>query len=138
MPIAVGALYVRKYFGEESRREAIDVVDTIRNEFENTLSQVTWMDAGTKKTAIAKAQAIVEHIGYPDELTDDAKLEEYYAPLELVSDNYLLNSQRLRKFSDDYGFGQLREAVNKTDWVTHAFPAVVNAFYSPVENSIRE
>ena len=27
--------------------------------------------------------------------------------------------------------------VNKTDWVHHGRPAVVNAFYSPLENSIQ-
>ena len=27
--------------------------------------------------------------------------------------------------------------VNKTDWVRHGQPAVVNAFYSPLENSIQ-
>ena len=27
--------------------------------------------------------------------------------------------------------------VNKTDWVRHGRPAVVNAFYSPLENSIQ-
>jgi len=30
-----------------------------------------------------------------------------------------------------------REKVNKTDWVRHGNPAVVNAFYSPLENSIQ-
>ena len=27
--------------------------------------------------------------------------------------------------------------MNKTDWVRHGQPAVVNAFYSPLENSIQ-
>merc|ERR1712179_263737 len=31
----------------------------------------------------------------------------------------------------------LREKINKTDWVRHGNPAVVNAFYSPLENSIQ-
>ena len=29
------------------------------------------------------------------------------------------------------------DQVNKTDWIRHGRPAVVNAFYSPVENSIQ-
>ena len=40
-------------------------------------------------------------------------------------------------FSMNYSFGKLREKVNKTDWVRHGNPAVVNAFYSPLENSIQ-
>jgi len=41
-------------------------------------------------------------------------------------------------FGTDYSFNKLRLPVNKTDWVRHARPAVVNAFYSSLENSIRK
>ena len=44
----------------------------------------------------------------------------------------------LTKFGTDYSFAKLREPVNKTDWITHSRPAVVNAFYNSLENSIRE
>ena len=40
-------------------------------------------------------------------------------------------------FGTNYAFSKLREKVNKTDWVRHGRPAVVNAFYSPLENSIQ-
>lgn len=43
----------------------------------------------------------------------------------------------LTKFGTDYSFSKLREPVNKTDWITHSRPAVVNAFYNSLENSIR-
>lgn len=44
----------------------------------------------------------------------------------------------LTLFGTEYLFGKLREPVNKTDWVTHGRPAIVNAFYSSIENSIRK
>lgn len=138
MPISVGALYVRKYFPEESRHEAQSMVDDIRREFEHLVQKLTWMDDETKLAALDKAEKLVEHIGYPNELTDNAKLEEYYAPLEIERDNLILNSLRMRKFGTDFSYNRLREPVNKTDWLTHSKPAVVNAFYSPLENSIRE
>ena len=40
-------------------------------------------------------------------------------------------------FGTNYAFSKLREKVNKTDWVRHGNPAIVNAFYSPLENSIQ-
>ncbi len=40
-------------------------------------------------------------------------------------------------FGTNYAFSKLRERVNKTDWIRHGRPAVVNAFYSPLENSIQ-
>lgn len=114
------------------------MVKNIRHEFENLVGKLSWMDNETKKAAIDKAQRLVEHIGFPNELADNAKLEEYYALLEIERDNLLLNSLRLRKFGTDFKYNRLREAVNKTDWLTHSRPAIVNAFYSPLENSIRK
>merc|ERR1719483_625151 len=40
-------------------------------------------------------------------------------------------------FGTRYSFSKLREKVNKTDWVRHGNPAVVNAFYSTLENPIQ-
>lgn len=114
------------------------MVGYIRHEFINIIKKLSWMDDSTKEAAIKKAEGLVTHIGYPSELADNIKLEEYYAPLDVESDNLLFNSLRLRKFSVDFAYNRLRLPVNKTDWITHSRPAVVNAFYSPLENSIRE
>lgn len=95
------------------------------------------MDEVTQRTAIEKAQSIISHIAYPDELTDNNKLEEYYAGLELEPDTLLKNVLRIRTFKDSLIIQKLRKPVNKTDWETHTMPATVNAAYSPLENSIR-
>ena len=80
---------------------------------------------------------MTSHIAYPNELLDDTKLTNLYDKLEMGSDNYLRNALNLTVFGTNYSFKKLREPVNKTDWVTHGRPAVVNAYYSPLENSIR-
>ena len=53
-------------------------------------------------------------------------------------DSYFENLLNLSTYQTDYAYNKLREGVNKTDWVTHGSPAVVDAFYSPWENSIRK
>lgn len=137
LPISVGALYVRKYFTEESRQNAIDLVENIRDEFINILHEVSWMDEKTREEAIKKAKSLTTHIGYPNELADNNNLEEYYRDLEIEPDNLLLNTLRLTVFQTDRVFNKLRKPVNKTDWETHSKPSVVNAYYSSIENSIR-
>lgn len=131
-------MYIRKFFTEESKNAALDLVNNIRDEFVNILHEIPWMDAATKETAIEKANALTKHIGYPDELADNAKLEEFYKDLDIEADNLLLDTLRLTVFRTNYAYSKLREPVNKTDWVTHSKPALVNAFYSSLENSIRE
>lgn len=135
---AVGALYVRKYSNEKLKQHAIEIVENIRSSFIEMLHKVTWMDEQTKSAAIAKAKALVAHIAYPEELTNKTKLEKYYKSLEMKEDEYLMNALRLNKFKTEFALRELYEPVNKTDWLSHATPAMTNAFYSALENSIRK
>lgn len=138
LSIAVGALYVRKHFQQDSKKSALEMVAGIRQEFEKILKEVAWMDEKTKQAALTKVKAMTTHIGYPDEIMDDSKIEEYYSDLEIDPNNYLLSVLNMNVFGTDYAFNKLRKPVNKTDWITHARPAIVNAFYSSIENSIRK
>lgn len=138
LSISVGALYVRKHFREDSKRAAMEMVNGIRREFEKILHDVPWMDDDTREAALNKVKSMSTHIGYPDEIMDNKKLEEYYNHLEIDANDYLKSVLRMNVFGTDYAFNKLRKPVNKTDWVTHARPAIVNAFYSSIENSIRK
>lgn len=72
------------------------------------------MDEGTRAAAIEKAKSMTSHIAYPDELTDNNKLEEYYEGLELESNKLLQNVLRIRIFKDNHLIKKLRTPVNKT------------------------
>ncbi|VVD05133.1 neprilysin-2 [Leptidea sinapis] len=137
MSIAVGALYIRKYFDEKSKAKALEMVDDIRQQFSKTLSEVDWMDSMTRQAALDKAQAMASHIAYPNEMMDNNKLTEFYSGLEMSSDKLMESVLNLTLFGTEYLFSKLREPVNKTDWLGHGRPAVVNAFYSSIENSIQ-
>lgn len=138
LSISVGALYVRKHFQEDAKRTALEMVQGIRKEFEKILKEVPWMDEETRAAALNKVHAMSTHIGYPDEIMDNQKIEKYYENLDIDPNNYLLSVLNMNVFGTDYAFNKLRKSVNKTDWVTHARPAIVNAFYSSIENSIRK
>lgn len=139
LPISVGALYIRKYFREDSKRAALDMVNDIKSVFVDILKKVDWMDEVTRVSALEKVSTMATHIGYPDELMDDAKIAEYYKDLEFQPDSTYLNTiLYMNKFGTTKAFKKLRIAVNKTDWITHSRPAIVNAFYSSIENSIRK
>lgn len=85
MSIAAGALYVRKYFNEDARQKAVEMVTDIQTEFIDILKKVEWMDEVTRKNALDKAASMTSHIAYPDELLDDRKLEEFYSTVGLFS-----------------------------------------------------
>ena len=136
--IATSALYVRKYFNQDSKAVALDMVNSIREEFEDILSKVAWMDQKTRKEAETKAKAIYSHIGYPDELMDDRKLIDYYKKVEVDENKFIESILSAKIFHQDMTFEKLRETLNKTDWKSHANVVEVNAAYSVIENSIRK
>lgn len=133
-----GALYVRKYFKQNSKEAALQMVNSIKEEFESILRFVPWMDDTTRAAALCKVKTMVTHIGYPDELMDDEKLTDFYKNINVDEEKYLESILSINIFGTDRAFKKLREPVNKTDWITHSKPAVVNAFYSSIENSIRK
>ncbi|KAH8418517.1 hypothetical protein KR009_010843, partial [Drosophila setifemur] len=135
--ISVGSLYVRKHFHHDSKSNALEMVNDIRDVFNDILDEVNWMDAKTKKEAKEKLHSMSTHIGYPDEMLDNDKLSKYYAKLDIQPDKYFDSFLAMNLFGTDYSFNKLRLPVNKTEWVRHARPAIVNAFYSSLENSIQ-
>nr|CAD7406995.1 unnamed protein product [Timema poppensis] len=135
--LSVGSLYVRRYFHEEAKKSAMEMVQDIRNQFLDILKTIDWMDDETRMKGIDKAKSMSVHIAYPDELLDNSKLEKFYQHLEINPDLYLESILNLTKFGTSYSFGRLRQPVNKSEWITHGRPAVVNAYYSSIENSIQ-
>lgn len=137
LPIATGAIYVRKYFNSDTKEAVSQLVHSIHDELLNTLRTVSWMDEKTRTAAFAKAMAMHFHIAYADELIDDKRLQAYYDGLELHADSLLHSILEIRKFRNQHLVDQLRKPINKTDWETHSIVTAVNAFYSHTENSIR-
>ncbi|XP_022190551.2 neprilysin-2 [Nilaparvata lugens] len=137
LTLAVGSQYVQKFFKEDSKKIAVELVRRVRMEMYKTLEHVEWMDEKTRATALEKAKAMTTHIAYPDELLDDKKLIEFYKKLEIGTDDYYVAALNMTKFATEFRFSRLRDPVNKTEWIAHGRPAIVNAFYNSIENSIQ-
>lgn len=137
LPISMAALYVRKHFHDTAKHAAVEMAQNIRREFEHILQAVPWMDAETRAASVQKIQAMIAHIGYPDELDDNRVLSEHFRGLRMDADKFLESVLRVNVFDTRYEFSQLRQTVNKTDWVKHSKVASLNAQYRPTENSIR-
>lgn len=129
--IAVSALYVRKYFNQDSKAVALEMVNTIKDEFEQILKKISWMDDATRAAAMIKAKNIVTHIGYPDELMDDKKLLDYYKKVSVNEEKFLESVLSIQTLAADLVYEKLRQDVNKTDWKTHSKAAVVSFDFKP-------
>lgn len=134
--IAAGALYVRKYFHQDSKAIALEMVNGIRKQLEHILNKIYRMDDGMRISALIQLKVMSTYIGHRDELMDNAKIEELYKNLEIDENKYLESALNISKFYTDHEYGKLRKPANKTDWTKHAGTTVVNAFYAPLDNSI--
>uniref|UniRef100_A0A1B6ELR3 Peptidase M13 N-terminal domain-containing protein n=1 Tax=Cuerna arida TaxID=1464854 RepID=A0A1B6ELR3_9HEMI len=133
---ALSSLYLRKFFDRTSKRVASKMVEKIRQETSLLIKELDWMDQQTRKRAEYKVSQIVQHIGYPDELTDNRKIEELYNGLVLNKTYFFEACFDMDRWFDQYHFRKLRETVNQSDWKTHSNVAIANAWYNPIENSI--
>lgn len=130
-------MYVRRYFGQSTKMAAVEMVSSIRAQFEMLLAEMPWMDAILKAAKLEKLKAMYTNFGYPDELMDNQKLERFYSGVDVNPEEFLESVLRIDFFNDNF-FYQLRRPVNKTDWETRVSAAVViGANYSPEENRIR-
>ena len=92
LPNSIGSLYVKKYFDENSKTKANEMVAEIRNQFNKILDRVDWMDTTTREKAKEKAKAMETHIAYPSELLDISKLETLHEGLDIKDGAYLQNA----------------------------------------------
>jgi endothelin-converting enzyme/putative endopeptidase len=85
------------------------------------------MSGETKKAAMAKLDAVVDRIGYPERWRD-------YSSLRITRDDGLGNLQRAIAFERRRQLRKIGEAVDRTEW--SMTPPTVNAYYSPDRNNI--
>ena len=134
---AVGSMYAQKYFPEDKKNQADEMVVNLRKEFKIMLDELEWMDAATKASANAKVDQMTPHIAYSKEILDTDLMNQFYKGLSLKSESFLTNNLKLKKFILAYYSKEFRQPIDKQSWKTHGGAAIVNAFYSPNENSIQ-
>lgn len=120
-------------FTASSILQAVEMVKNIRSAFRNELSEIGWMDDKTKEAALEKADFMNHFIGYPDWYTNTTALEEYYKEV-CITDDHFENKIALRAFLARKVLGKLKVNTDRDEWTTS--PAIANAFYNPLLNSI--
>jgi len=124
---AIGQLYVKKYFPEESKKRMLDLVGNLKISLGERIKKLAWMSEETKAKALEKLDAINVKIGYPDKWRD-------YSSLEVSTDSYVANVLKARNFDFEYMIGKVNKPVDRTEWLMP--PQMVNAYYNPSMNEI--
>ncbi|XP_058857815.1 endothelin-converting enzyme 1-like isoform X2 [Acipenser ruthenus] len=131
---ALGAMFVKATFAEDSKKIAEEMITQIKTAFEDSLQYVGWMNVETRKAAKEKADAIYNMIGYPKFIMDSKELDKVFNDYTVVSDLYFQNVMQYYNFSARVTADQLRKAPNREQW--SMTPPTVNAYYSPTKNEM--
>lgn len=125
---AVGELYVKKYFPEESKQYMKTLVSNLQKALGSHIDSLTWMSDSTKAKAHEKLATFKVKIGYPD------KWKDYSGITIDPSKSYLENVSDASKWYAQDNYQKLGKPVDKEEW--HMTPQTVNAYYNPTTNEI--
>lgn len=132
----VGELYVSNFFDDLSKTNADKLVKTILDEFTNLLANNEFMDNVTRNEAIEKVKFMESFVAYPNASHVDFNLNEYYEELDLHADNFAENFLRISHFNRLNEFRCLHEPVKGPEILIRKKTALVDAFYSALDNSV--
>ncbi|MEO8063568.1 MAG: M13 family metallopeptidase [Pseudomonadota bacterium] len=74
MPLAVGRLYVEKYFSFEAKANVQAILANVLDAFRHRIETAQWMSPASKPLALAKLNTLYFGVGYPDKWPDDTAL----------------------------------------------------------------
>ena len=124
---ALGQLYVAKTFTAQAKERARTMVANLVAALKDDLTTLSWMSDETRKKAIAKLEAYVRKIGYPDKWRD-------YEALRVNRGAYYNNAIAAGEFDFRRNLGKIGKPVDRTEWGMS--PPTVNAYYNPQFNEI--
>ena len=125
----VGLYYGEKYFGEEAKKDIIEIVYQIIDTYKSRIKNNDFLEESTKEKAIIKLSKMGVKMGYPD------KVEEIYNKLNFNEEDSLFDAvKELNKIKLLDNIEKLNKPTDRTHW---AMPGhMVNACYDPFVNDI--
>ena len=127
--MAVGKLYVEKYFPESSKQRMLQLVRGLQKSLAKRIDAQQWMSEETKKQAHIKLNSFYVKIGYPDKWMN-------YDALDIdESLPYYDNMQRVSEFMFKHHIEtRAGKPVDRDEWLMN--PQTINAYYNPTTNEI--
>lgn len=125
--MALGQLYVKRYFNEDAKKRVLALVNNLQKSFESRINHLDWMSDSTKQKAKEKLYTIIKKIGYPDKWRN-------YDAVQISRNKFFENLLSLNKNDYQYELAKLNKPVDKTEWGTT--PSTVTAYYNPPVNEI--
>ncbi|VDK30069.1 unnamed protein product [Gongylonema pulchrum] len=132
----VGRMYVENYFDQtRAMRKMNDLTKHFKNELIKQLEAVDWMDEGTRKRAILKAEHINYKSGFPSYLFNETyMMDNWQLPETSKLEPLLEFTIRIKLVRVAEELMRLKKPVDRSLWFQG--PAQVDAYYAPNLNEM--
>ena len=124
---ALGELYVARTFTPKAKLQAQTMVKNLIEALRDDLTTLSWMSNETRLKAIAKLNAFMRKIGFPDKWRS-------YEALQISRGPYYNNAVSAGQFEFKRNLGKIGKPVDRTEWGMS--PPTINAYYNPSMNEI--
>lgn len=125
----VGVYYGRTYFGEEAKKDVVELVKKIIDTYQLRMRKNSFLAEATKEQAIKKLSTIEIKMGYPDEV------KEIWSKLVFDENaSYYDAMQALCTIRIKDSLDKALKPVDRTEWLMPGH--MVNACYNPSSNDI--
>ena len=124
---AVGQVYVARHFPAENKQRMEALVKNLLHAYGQSIDELEWMSAETKKAAREKLAKFNTKIGYPNRWRD-------YTKLQVIAGEALANQRRAAEFEYDREVAKLGQPIDREEW--GMTPQTVNAYYNGEMNEI--
>jgi len=124
---ALGQMFVKKHFPPAAKKRMTELVENLRAALREQLQTADWLAPETKAAAVAKLNAFVAKIGYPDRWRD-------YSAVKISRGSYFEDFRAAGLNNRLYQLAKIGKPIDRNDW--GMTPPTVNAYYNPVMNEI--
>ncbi|KAF2897581.1 hypothetical protein ILUMI_08593 [Ignelater luminosus] len=134
--IAIQAAYIRKHFSENAKFDVVDILQSIKNEFKEKLTKLSWMDEETRVKALERLASTTNYAAYPSDLMNLDKTEEPYMGFQVDEDNFLASTLNVNYYKTNLRFQRLHEPVEKDKELLATYATYTESYYSSSNNII--
>ncbi|MFT8464844.1 M13 family metallopeptidase [Acetobacter persici] len=127
MGMALGKVYVERYFPAENRTAMQKLTGDLKDAFRIRLQHNTWMSKETREAALRKLENFEVQVGYPNEWRD-------YSSLNVKKGDVYGNAKNGVAFEWDYWLARLDKPVDRNEW--DMTPQTVNAYNNPLFDQV--
>ena len=123
----IGQIYVEKHFPMAAKKTMDELVSYLIEAYRQSIHNLEWMSAETKKKALVKLDKFTPKIGFPDKWRD-------YSKLVIKRDDLVGNVRRANALEHERESAKIGAPLDRDEWFMT--PQTVNAYYNPGFNEI--